>query len=263
MKKFFGSLLILLFIAGCSTAPQTAPTQTSETEMESATEIIATTSVPTEAPTAVQTTEVPTVQPSPTPEGQIFRDDFSGSLADGWTWNDEVRDRWTITNDGWLQIVGEEDLILTYGRQSNLLCRDLPEGDYAISTHLVTKPNANWQQAAIFFLQDADNYVAINRGFCEFCEPGTGGNGFYMDYKVNGVTGSYKMGTTDTDVYLKLEKKGDVISGYYSTDPSSWTRLGRFGNLFKFSKTCLGAGNGSPVDSDIVALYDYFEITEP
>jgi len=220
------------------------------------------TTQPTEQPT-IQPTEQPTIQLSPTPEGQIFRDDFTTALGEGWTWENENKDNWSITSDGWLQIVGQNDLLISSGKQSNLLCRSIPEGDYEISTHIKTNPVANFQQSAIYLYQDPENFITINRGYCdlEFCF--TGGNAYYMDYKVNGTTGTYRMATKDTDVYLKLEQSNGVLTGYYSNTPDEWTRLGRFGNYFTFTKVCIGAGNGADVNSNVVGLFDYFEISKP
>jgi hypothetical protein len=70
--------------------------------------------------------------PTATPENQIFRDDFSGTLQPGWTWEHENTDRWSITSDGWLQILGEDTALLYGQAQSNLLWRELPQGDLSL-----------------------------------------------------------------------------------------------------------------------------------
>ena len=145
-----------------------------------------------------------------------------------------------------------------------MLWRDLPDGDFAIVVHLKAIPIANYQQAAIFLYEDKDNYIAINRGFCDTCK--TGGQGVYMDYKVSGNWGDYWAIFTDEDLYLKLESKKSVISGYYSTSPDQWTRLGRFGNIFQFKKVGIGVSNiGSESASKAIVTgqYDYFEIMKP
>jgi pyrimidine-specific ribonucleoside hydrolase len=110
--------------------------------------------------------------PATTPENQIFRDDFEGALQPGWTWENEKPDHWALTPDGWLQILGE-DAGLLYGQaQSNLLWRELPEGNFAITVHLQAAPVVNFQQATIYLYEDLQNYIAINRGFCGPCLPG-------------------------------------------------------------------------------------------
>ncbi|MGE5251784.1 MAG: hypothetical protein ACM3QS_16395 [Bacteroidota bacterium] len=246
-------------LQACAPAPQPQPTA-----------VPPTTAAPSEPPAPTATT-VPTDTPVPTepakptgtslPEGVLFRDDFNGELQPGWQWENENPARWSFTPDGWLQIIGEPDSLLAKNaRQTNLLWYPLPPGDFAIAVHLKTKPFANFHQAAIFLYQDPDNYVTINRGYCGVCS--TAGNGFYMDYKIGGEWGDYRAATSAEDVYLRLESKGSVISGYYATAPDQWTRLGRFGNYFQFQKVGIGVSNAGAQD-DVLGQYDYFEISTP
>lgn len=257
-------ILALLMLTACQSEKIQTEAAASPTKEVLPTNTIAIPTNTTE-PTATEIlpTATATIEPSPTPEGQIFRDDFSGSLASAWTWKNEQKDKWTLTEDGFLQIVGQNNLLITSGSQNNLLCTALPEGDFAVSTYVLTSPNANFQQAALYIYEDGDNFVTINRGYCDLGGCETGGNGFYMDYKVNGVMGGYRIATDVTEIGLKLEKVGTILSGYYSTKPGEWTRLGRFADLFELKEVCLGAGNGADVNSDIVAQFDYFEITKP
>lgn len=148
--------------------------------------------------------------------------------------------------------------------QSNLLWRDLPEGDLAIVVHLKANPYADFQQAAIFIYEDINNYITINRGYCSLCM--AGGTGIYMDYKVAGSMGNYYVEFTEQDLYLKLEIREGIISGYYGASVDEWTRLGRFGNIFEFKTAGLGVSNvGSAANHNAVLTghYDYFEIIKP
>lgn len=90
----------------------------------------------------------------------------------------------------------------------------------------------------------------------------TGGNAFFMDYKINGQIGTYKNATTAEDVYLRLESKDNTISGYFATAPDQWERLGRFGHFFQFKKVGIGVSNAN-ASSDVVGQFDYFEISQP
>jgi len=219
---------------------------------------------PAEASAAPINTSLPTETPKPTPTplpaGVLFRDDFNGGLQPGWTWENENPGKWTFTEDGWLQIIGETSSLLGQNQQNNLLWYPLPAGDFVITVHLRAKPFANFQQAAIFIYEDPENYVTINRGFCAPCS--TGGNGFYMDYKISGEWGDYNTATQTEDVYLRLESKGSVLSGYYATGPEQWERLGRFGNYFQFKKVGIGVSNAGAVE-DVVGQFDFFEISLP
>lgn len=257
-------LIVLVMIPWILSACQSAATEPPATSAPPENTL-----APTQAPLPTGTplptnTPLPTETPKPTatplPEGILFRDDFEGELQPGWTWEFENPSKWTITEDGWLQIIGEHDALLAENRQSNLLWYPLPTGDFVITTHLKTKPFENFQQAAIFLYEDPENYITINRGYCGPCS--TGGNGFYMDYKIGGVIGDYQTATNAEDVYLRLESKDNIISGYYATAPGQWERLGRFGNFFAFKKVGLGVSNVRSPD-DVVGLFDYFEISLP
>jgi regulation of enolase protein 1 (concanavalin A-like superfamily) len=218
---------------------------------------------PTNTPAPTDTplpTETPRPTPTALPEGILFRDDFEGMLQPGWQWENENPAKWNFTNDGWLQIVGEHDSLLGENRQNNLLWYPLPTGDFVITTHLKTKPFANFHQAAIFIYEDAKNYITINRGYCDLCS--TGGSGIYMDYKIGGSWGDYSAATNAEEVYLRLESKGSVISGYYAIEPDQWVRLGRFGNYFQFKKVGIGVSNVRATE-DVVGQFDYFEISTP
>ena len=233
-----------------SEPPATAVPAT-EAPAPSATSFPTDTSVPTETPKPTNT---------PLPEGVLFRDDFEGEFQPGWEWENENPAKWTFTDDGWLQIIGEQNTLLSADKQSNLLWYPLPAGDFAIAVHLKTKPFENFHQAAIYIYEDKDNYITINRGYCGICS--TGGNGFYMDYKISGKWGNYYIATDAADVYLRLESKGTILSGYYATEPDQWQRLGRFGNYFQFTKVGIGVSNVG-ASEDVVGLFDYFEISLP
>lgn len=263
--KTKSSLVVLLVcswvLSACQPAVANTPTATAmptATTVPSATPVPPTnTPVPTETPFP---TETPKPTTTPLPEGILFRDDFEGELQPGWEWESENPDRWTITDDGWLQIIGESSALLGQDQQNNLLWYPLPAGDFVITVHLRAKPFANFQQAAIFIYEDPENYVTINRGYCDLCP--TGGNGFYMDYKIGGQWGDYNAATNAEDVYLRLESKDNIISGYYATEPEQWKRLGRFGNYFQFKKVGIGVSNVGAAD-DVVGQFDYFEISLP
>jgi regulation of enolase protein 1 (concanavalin A-like superfamily) len=230
--------------------------QAIHTRIPTNTPIPSDTTVPTNT---VSPTETPKPTNTPLPAGILFRDDFNGELQPGWEWQNENPNKWALTDDGWLQIIGEYDSLLG-GHQSNLLWYPLPTGDFVITVHINTKPYENFHQAAIFIYEDPDNYVTINRGYCDVCP--TGGNGFYMDYKIGGQWGDYNVATDANNVYLRLESKGDILSGYYATEPEQWNRLGRFGNYFQFKKVGIGVSNCSAAD-DVIGQFNYFEIALP
>jgi regulation of enolase protein 1 (concanavalin A-like superfamily) len=247
-------------------APVSTPAQT-ESQPTEAAPVVA---PPTETPMPLPTdTPVPTSTstPTPLPEGVIFRDDFSGALQPGWSWENEKPDRWKITDDGWLQIRGEDSSALAGQNQSNMLFRDLPTGNFMVTVHVTAATDSNFQQAAVFLYEDVNNYVAINRGFCEPCFPGNG-NGIFMDYKIGGKNywlGNNKVKSDPVDVYLRLVSKDKIIYGYYAFEPNDWKLLTRLGDFFEFKRVGVGVTNSDPngVDSDLIGSFDYFEISNP
>lgn len=256
-KKLFLVIIVgILILSACQSAQTPA---TEAVAIEQTTDVSAPTNIPAPTNTALPT-EAPKPTNTPLPEGVIFRDDFEGVLQPEWEWENENSSKWSITDDGWLQIIGEFDSLIGQNRQSNLLWYPLPSGDFVITVHLKTKPFENFQQAAIFIYEDPENYVTINRGYCDLCL--TGGNAFFMDYKISGQLGTYKNATTAEDVYLRLESKDNTISGYYATAPDQWERLGRFGNYFQFKKVGIGVSNANAAN-DVVGLFDYFEVSQP
>jgi hypothetical protein len=266
MKPIFTlikSISILVLLAACGT-----PTLTSVPNQPS--EVTPVVSHPTDTPQPVPTdTLVPTatLAPTPLPEGVIFRDDFSGALLPGWTWENEKPDRWKITNDGWLQIKGEDASALNGQAQSNMLFQKLPAGNFMVTVHLTAATDSNFQQAAVFLYEDVNNYVAINRGYCEPCFPSKG-NGIFMDYKIGGKNywlGANKIQADPVDVYLRLVSKDKIIYGYYAFKPNDWKLLTRLGDFFEFKRVGLGVTNSDPngIDSDLIGSFDYFEISKP
>ena len=210
-----------------------------------------------------------TLEPTPLPQGVLFRDDFEGYLQPGWTWSNEDPDRWTFTEDGWLEIRGDNLAFYHLGDygMTNFLTRELPAGDFMITAHVKSNPVENFQQATIYIYQDQNNYIALNTGFCSLCS--TAGPGFYMETFIdnNPFSNAYLIprDPADTDVYLRLVNQGGSLTGYYATTPNEWQRAGAFGNFFEFNSVGLGTTNSSPsgVENDIISQFDYFEIALP
>lgn len=260
---FFAAVLswLLFSCQAPAQAVEPADTATLQTQEEPPTPT-ATPPPPTDTSTPEPTA---TIALTATPDTQIFRDDFNGSLQPGWSWDSEDPERWSfvdVNGKQWLQLIGNS------GR-SNVLMRAIPAGDFAIVAHIKADPRLNFHQANIFIFQDISNYVAVNTGYCQPCS--VGGHGYFMETAATGgdVLGHFyeaPRAPEDTDVYLKIEVVDDVVSGYFATTPGEWTRIGRFGNFFDLNSIGLSATNSSPpsgTPEDIVAQFDYFEVTTP
>jgi len=252
-------VLAILLLSGCrsSTPTESEGQDPPDAVVEVPTEEV----IPSDTPLPVPT-ETPEPTLVPTPIGQIFRDDFSNGMDSSWRWENENPDNWSISNDGFLEIIAEDDFGLDQEfPMKNMLFRDLPEGEIVITMHLEAEPDTNFQQAAIWLWENGDTHVSVNRGFCAPC----GGGGFYFDYNIPGLAPTtYQLpGYDQTDVYLRIEISADQISLYYAVEENQWERLGRFGNLFAFTQVGIGISNIDPFgsDDDLLARIDYFEIT--
>ena len=224
--------------------------------------IITATPEPTLAPTS---TSVPTLEPTPTPLGQIFRDDFNQELQPGWEWFNENSNLWKITQQGWLQIRGEDESLLNDHFQNNLLMQNAPvEGNFKIDVLVDANTVSNFQQASIFIYEDDGNYFSINRGYCDVCK--TRGNGIYSDYMYKNKMISFNGRAINVNkVYLRIvvnRDKNELIA-YYAIEPDKWNQLRKIPLKINISKVGLGVSNcESGGNSDnLLALYDYFEIS--
>jgi len=207
---------------------------------------------------------------TPLPEGIIFRDDFDGYFQPGWEWMNENPDRWSFVEFGdstWLKIIGDDSG--NFIDQVNTLVRELPEGDFMITTHVIANPRVNHHQANIFLFENAQNYIRMNFGYCDHCGLPEG-YGFFMETIIEnnpfGDVYAIPRAAEDTDVYLRLVNQGGSITGYYATEYGDWQRIGAFGNYFEFVSVGLGATNSASTEwniEDIEALFDYFEIALP
>ena len=175
----------------------------------------------------------------------------------------EVSSRWSLTPEGWLQILGEDASLLGNDYQSNLLCRPAPTGEFQITVRVDAAPAENFQQATLYLYQDGNNYIAINRGFCGPCL--TSGSGVFMEYKIAGSWGAYNAKTDATDTYLRLTSNGESISGYYAFAPEEWQLFGKVGYFVQEAQVCLGVSNvdTAGINADLVGRFDYLDISLP
>jgi regulation of enolase protein 1 (concanavalin A-like superfamily) len=282
-KTLLLTCVIILIASGCGQSPVQSPSQVppQNTVMEPTKVPTDTKLPPTETLEPTQTEIPPTNTPEPTetplpptqtplPEGILFRDDFDGSFQPGWQWMNENPDKWGFVDFGgfsWLRIIG--DKAGNFEDQTNTLMRDLPEGDFVITTHVLANPNQNFHQANIFIFEDAQNYIRLNFGFCDRCGLPEG-YGYFMETIIeNNPFGDFyavPRGAEDTDIYLRLVNQDGSITGYYTTELGEWQRIGAFGNYFDFVSVGLGATDSVPPSwevEDIEAFFEYFEISTP
>ncbi len=207
-------LVVLFLLSACAQPTEPPPTQTPEPPTNTPvppTDMPVPTGVPPTATPIPMPTETPTPTPTPLPERTVFRDDFGADLQPGWAWIEENPDKWSLVeSDGstWLRIVGDNG-------PTNSLGREAPEGDFAITAHIVAEPRQNHHQAAVFIQQDEANQVRLNLGYCDHCGLAEG-YGYYMDTATGGDYGTLAVSrpADETDIYLRLVYQGGSVAGY-------------------------------------------------
>lgn len=221
--------------------------------------------VPTDTPVPLPTdTSAPptaSLEPSPTPDPLLFRDDFEGSLGEGWQWTHENKKYWSLTNNpGWLEIMARPGDVHN-GSVNNLLLRQAPENNFELETKLKFKPTNNFQFAGPLIYDSAANFIQFGRAFCG-ASSGCAGDGFYVDLTTDGNFNSENFATaapqTDT-VYLRLRREGNTFTAYSSEDGKAWKVIGA--HDAEFQPQFVGLVAGQSVNAvPRPAQFDYFVI---
>ncbi len=249
---------LLIFILAACSSPAETPSPPPEVD-------------PTRTPPPTNT-PLPTETETP-PDPVLFYDGFDGNLDSSWEWLNPNPDRWSITPEGWLAITADHPSVLGSEQeiqQVNLLVQPAPEGDFYLTTRLISHPNENFQQAGIFLILDGVNYVSILTAFCENCLPDNGGYGVFMeDFKnnepiANGIR--QPRNPDQTDLYLRLffSASSNTVTGYVAAVPGQWQQVGVVENVPTFYQVGLGASNAPGPEgnqNDLQAFFDYFEIS--
>lgn len=249
MKKcqIFIALIALVLLA-CGTLATPAP-------------VPAPTSTPLPPPTETPVPPTVTLEPSPTSDPLLFRDDFEGSLGEGWEWTRENKNAWSLTNNaGWLEIMARAGHVGS-GDIDNLLLRQAPEGNFELETRLNFKPTENFQIAGLIIYESAANFIQFGRAFCGFGPP-CAGDAYYIDLINGGNNNPENFATsapeTDT-VFLRLRREGNTFTAYASEDGTEWKVIGA--HVGQMNPLFVGLVAGQAVNSvPKPAQFDYFVI---
>jgi cytochrome c len=182
-----------------------------------------------------------------------WSDDFSSSTLDtAWSWVNEDPTHWSLnTNPGFLRITTQNGGMLS-GDYHNLLIMEPTTSDYQITTKATITPTENFQGASIIVFGDDDNYVRVSRRF-----GGLGDEINLRQYTDGLMTVNFSIAETATTVNLRIIKEGEIYTGYYSTDGSSYTYIGQTTSVMTNPKVGLVSENG-PSTTEIPSDYDFF-----
>ena len=207
------------------------------------------------------------------------------SLHSGtWLWLGEDPTSWSIEQVGGnsylrLEMTSDSGILCALNTNHNLLLlrKPIPDGsDFTAETMVIFDPQQNFQGAVLLAYQDDDNFVAVNRGFCD---PAYGcvGDGVYFDEEADGccfcipgfrtavplfdAAGSIGV---EVPVWLRITREGSVYSAYFSLNGRDWNLIGSHTgpNLTNvrigITTYAGGTGNLGPIaDFDYLSLIEY------
>lgn len=218
---------------------------------------------------------------------KTFFEGFSDakSLHSGtWTWLGEDPTSWSIEQAGAnsylrLTMTADSGILCALNKHQNLLLmkKSIREGsDFTAETMVIFDPQQDFQGAALLAYQDDDNFVAVDRGYCD---PAYGcvGDGVYFDEETDGccfcipgfrtavplfdAAGSVGV---EVPVWLRITREGFVYSAYFSLNGRDWNLIGSHAvpNLTNvrigITTYASGTGNLGPIaDFDYVSVIEY------
>jgi beta-xylosidase len=216
--------------------------------------------LPTKAPTLAPTpTTIPsptfTVQPTP---ADLFRDNFDGELAAGWSWIREIPELWSLKLvPGFLRILIQPKNCTA--RQSNILVREPPAADFVIETFVDFEPLNDFQFAGLTVYMDDNNHIQLGRAQCG--QPACVGNGIYFDRFETGAFQEPNFGTNlpePAKAFLRLQKIGKTFTAYASADNLKWEIIGAHES--KILPKYVGLIAGQSCSGSVPADFSYFSI---
>ncbi|MCX7826518.1 MAG: DUF1349 domain-containing protein [Verrucomicrobiae bacterium] len=143
----------------------------------------------------------------------LFKDDFAGKLADGWTWVREEKTAWRVTDKGLEMRVLPGNLWGRANNAKNVLLRPAPDvarGEVEVSVSVTNRPTHQYEQANLAWYYDDSHMVKlglelVNKEVC-----------IVMGREEADKTRTLaKIPITATSVRLRLLVAGSQIRGQY------------------------------------------------
>lgn len=195
-------------------------------------------------------------------EQVIFKDDFKGKLAEGWSWVREDRQAWRVSEQGLAVQVQPGNLWGPANDAKNLLVRlapDPPAGEVAAAVTVTNQPGRQYEQVGIAWYYDDSHMVKLIKE--------------QVDNKIWVVMGREQADRTslvgkvalDTaTVRLRLLVSGNQIRGQFRPDGSTeWKEAGACDlpapPTGAKAKVCLHCYQGPP-DAEHWARFTEFSI---
>lgn len=190
------------------------------------------------------------------PSEIVFQDDFSKSMLNPrWTWVRQDSTHWSLTeHPGYLRITIQHGTLWKgHDDARNLLVQPAPSGDFDLLTCVTIKPTINWQQAGLLIYQDDDNYLRLISAYDD-------GRKVSFVKEVSGSGLGNNIACNLTATYLKVTKRGNTYTGFYSADGSSWIEVYRYTDIdfsnLKIGLTAFHSGGWTEIPAD----FDFFSV---
>ena len=216
-------------------------------------------------------------------------DEFnSNTMGNQWSWIRENKNNWSLSKtSGSLLIKGQKgDIIGALNTAENILLQSA-NTDWTIVSKVTfsRKPSAFNQQGGLIAWQDDDNFVKlVYKSSPRFQRTGSGGvldliienKGYY--FSLANPRSADVITDNNYSLILKLERKGETITGSYSRDGKNFSKIGTAGIILKNAKAgfivCNGSDEGrlrmpgmpgmqtpQTEQGDFEVMFDYFRIS--
>lgn len=147
-------------------------------------------------------------------------------LSNKWSIIREDNSKWRLIDDNSISIMTSGGSLWATGNSANnIFLTDVLEdqNNYTLTCKMKGKTQSGYEEAGIVIYNDDDNYVAIQRKH---------NNGNPTINVVTEDSGSPNESRVVTDIeqdeiYFKLEKKDNIVKGYYSIDGIQWIQVGK------------------------------------
>ncbi|NOU67656.1 DNRLRE domain-containing protein [Paenibacillus sp. LMG 31461] len=200
------------------------------------------------------------------PSGTVGSDEFnSTTLGTQWQWVNEVPAKWSLSAaPGSMRITTTSgDIWVDSPAQYNILLQDPAYTDFVAETKLHFQTSANYQAGGLILYTDNDNYIKVETAY-NSAYTATGSKGIRMLSEFNKVSRTNVQLaniTPGADVYLRLSKIGSTVTGYYSTDGSTWTKINQLANVNLIAPRIGIEAMHSGSAPAVLADFDYFHIS--
>ena len=176
-------------------------------------------------------------------------DEFKSVPSSVWTVLGENKDGWKVQSGALAITTSAGDLTLANNNAANVFLQSA-NTDWTVDTKLTCSetPGMPAQNAGIIAYQDEDNFVKLVYSAQMFRRGGQGGGSIQLSSEENGyakaTVNTTPEGIGNNVVWLRLQKKGDVYTAFYSADGKKFVEAGKLETGLKDIKAGIIACDG-------------------